>query len=41
MTAVFTMNGVDVGPHFLTVPKRTLKKIMIILLSGNSGYFSE
>ena len=30
----FTKNGVDVGPHFLTVSKRTLKKIMIILLSG-------
>ena len=24
-----------------TVSKRTLKKIMIILLSGSSGYFSE
>ena len=34
-------NGVDVGPHFLTVSKRTLKKIMIILLYGSSGYFSE
>ena len=33
-------NGVDVGPHFLTVSQRTLKKIMIILLSGSSGYFS-
>ena len=32
---------IDVGPHFLTIYKRTLKKIMIILLSGSSGYFSE
>ena len=26
---------------FLLFPKRTLKKIKIILLSGSSGYFSE
>ena len=39
--AIFTKNGVDVEPHFLTISKRTLKKIMIILLSGSSGYFSE
>ena len=25
---------------FLLFPKKTLKKIMIILLSGSSGYFS-
>ena len=37
----FTKNGVDVGPHFLTISKRTLRKIKIILLSGSSGYFSE
>ena len=37
----FTKNGIDVGPHFLTISKRTLKKILIILLSGSSGYFSE
>ena len=35
------INGVDVGPHFLTISKRTLKQIMIMLLSGSSGYFSE
>ena len=39
--AVFTKNRVDVGIHFLTISKRTLKKIKIILLSGSSGYFSE
>ena len=38
---VFTKNGVDVRQHFRTVSKRTLKKIMIILLSGSSGYFGE
>ena len=27
--------------HYLTVSKRTLKKIMIIPPSGSSGYFSE
>ena len=36
-----TKNGVDVGPHFLTISKRTLKKIMIILFSGGSGNLSE
>ena len=34
-------NIVDVGPHFLTLSKITLKKIMIILLSFSLGYYSE
>ena len=37
----FAKNDVDVGPHFLTASKKTLKKITIILHSGSSGYFSE
>ena len=41
MTCGFYQNGVDVGPHFLIVSKRTLKKIIIILLSGSSSYFGE
>ena len=41
LLAVFTKNGVDVGPHFLTISKRTFSKSMIILFSGSSGYFSE
>ena len=32
---VFVLN------HFLTFSKRTLMKIMTMLLSGSSGYFSE
>ena len=39
--AVFNKNGVDVRPHSLTVSKRILKKIMIILLSGSSDYFHQ
>ena len=41
MTYNFYMNEVNVKPHFITVSKRILKKIVIMLLYGSSCYFSE